>query len=145
MYHSVDQPDRAQVQLFIIQMGRALGSFGRLVVADAEDGEDIAKVMVKVRVVHPLDSKDRIEVFFLLLAQGIVDLIFELVQQVFGQQDFNLLSLLVAAVLDESLILQFLLVVGAINDFSEQVKKGFFGIMPNQPVLLRYGPKIMLE
>ena len=31
------------------------------------------------------------------------------------------------------------------NDFSAEVKKGFFGIMPGQPVLLRYGPKIMLE
>ena len=31
------------------------------------------------------------------------------------------------------------------NDFSAEVKKGFFGIMPGQPVLLRYGPKIQLE
>ena len=30
-------------------------------------------------------------------------------------------------------------------DFSAEVKKGFFGIMPGQPVMIRYGPKILLE
>ena len=31
------------------------------------------------------------------------------------------------------------------EDFSEQVKKGFYGIMPGQVVCLRYGPFIMLD
>ena len=31
------------------------------------------------------------------------------------------------------------------SDFSSEVKKGFYGIMPGQPVMLRYGPKVMLE
>lgn len=31
------------------------------------------------------------------------------------------------------------------SDFSAEVKKGYYGIMPGQPVILRYGPKIILE
>ena len=30
-------------------------------------------------------------------------------------------------------------------DFSPDVKKGFFGIMPGQPVCLRYGPFVKME